>query len=198
MIPKYIREHPYLVLPSGFTFAAPGMMMIILFVSTMLPLRIDSLAIICLLSWVARLLSRSRWRRSLTSSLRFVYHKLVGESACGASRSKKCAEHQFVTAPAIPDSRGAAAREKEALAGDPERSARDPGPARCRPKSSPLLGQLVGSVAQQVQHAAGAHANDLDDDADRSAERCPMRSIGTGSPAMRPRRASTRLGQGFA
>ncbi len=53
VIPGCVLPSVYLVLPSGFTYAAPGVMMVILFVSTMLPLRIGPLAVFCLTAWIA-------------------------------------------------------------------------------------------------------------------------------------------------
>ncbi len=63
VIPGCILPSIYLVLPSGFTFAAPGMMMIILFVSTMLPLPDRFAGDLLPAVMGARCSSRSRSRR---------------------------------------------------------------------------------------------------------------------------------------
>ncbi|WP_244432075.1 hypothetical protein [Rhodopseudomonas sp. B29] len=104
VIPGCVLPFVYLVLPSGFTFASAGMIIVILFVSTMLPLRVGTLLVFCVTTWLA--FAFVEWiAPSLPTGLGFINHFLIGNAyllalyAVGAREYR--ARRQFETTEAL-------------------------------------------------------------------------------------------------
>ena len=109
VVPGCVLTGIYIIIPSGFLHAAAGMIIVILFVSTLLPLRLGSLAIFCGLTWTSLLIGE-HFGPELPAGLRFINHFEIGTAyalslwAVGARRISGKAT--------ISDRRGASRRKR--------------------------------------------------------------------------------------
>lgn len=150
VVPGCVLAAIYLIIPSGFLHAAAGMIVVILFVSTLLPLRLGSFVIFCAMTWTALFVSEL-FAPELPPGLQFLNHFEIGTAyalslwAVGAREFQ--ARKQFRTA--------------EALKLEKERS--EANVAMLRETQTHLvqaeklasLGQIVAGVAHEVSTPLG-------------------------------------------